>query len=145
MKAIAEWRLSGESTTHAAIPDAPIHRGFDHFFGTACCPTTDWLYAFIDGDRIPVPPTQIVDKSKLPTHEWSFDCRPGMVAPDFDHEEVDMVFLQKSLDFLDRHQQRETRQAVLPVSFASGRSSAVVSRKGFPGQDGGRSPWRLHL
>jgi arylsulfatase A len=24
-----------------AIPDSPIHRGFDTFFGTACCPTTD--------------------------------------------------------------------------------------------------------
>ena len=35
-----------------SIPDAPIHRGFDRFFGTACCPTTDYLYAFIDGDRI---------------------------------------------------------------------------------------------
>jgi arylsulfatase A len=89
------------------ITDGPIHRGFDHFFGTACCPTSDWLYAFIDGDRIPVPPTQIVDKSNLPTHEWSFDCRPGMIAPDFDHEEVDMVFLQKSLDFLDRHRKQK--------------------------------------
>lgn len=86
-----------------AVPDAPIHRGFDHFFGTVCCPTTDWLYAFMDGDRIPVPPVKLLDKSKLPTHEWSFDCRPGLVAPDFDHEEVDMVFLQKSLAFLDRH------------------------------------------
>jgi arylsulfatase A-like enzyme len=36
-----------------SIPDSPIHRGFDRFFGTACCPTTDWLYAYIDGDRIP--------------------------------------------------------------------------------------------
>ncbi|MDC0935148.1 hypothetical protein OAS39_02595 [Pirellulales bacterium] len=35
------------------VPDAPIHRGFDHFFGTVYCPTTDWLYAFMDGDRIP--------------------------------------------------------------------------------------------
>ena len=24
------------------IPDAPIHRGFDQFFGTACCPATDY-------------------------------------------------------------------------------------------------------
>ncbi|MBP85773.1 MAG: hypothetical protein CMJ64_03505 [Planctomycetaceae bacterium] len=23
------------------IPDAPIHCGFYHFFGTVCCPTTD--------------------------------------------------------------------------------------------------------
>ncbi|MDA0349303.1 MAG: sulfatase-like hydrolase/transferase [Verrucomicrobia bacterium] len=86
-----------------AIPDGPINRGFDHFFGTVCCPTTDWLYAYIDGDRIPVPPTQLIDKSKLPSHEWSFDCREGLVAPDFNLEEVDLVFLEKSLNFLDQH------------------------------------------
>ncbi|NNM29942.1 MAG: sulfatase-like hydrolase/transferase, partial [Akkermansiaceae bacterium] len=63
----------------------------------------DWLYAFIDGDRVPVPPTRQVDKASLPKHEWSFDCRPGMVAPDFDLEEVDNVFLGKSLAFLDAH------------------------------------------
>ena len=86
-----------------AIPDAPIHRGFDHFFGTACCPTTDWLYAFIDGDRIPVPPTEMLDKSSIPKHAYSRDCRAGMVAPDFDHEEVDLVFLEKSKQFLEKH------------------------------------------
>ena len=43
-----------------SIPDAPVHRGFDHFFGTACCPTTDFLYAFIDGDSVPVPPTGLL-------------------------------------------------------------------------------------
>ena len=85
------------------IPDAPIHRGFDHFFGTACCPTTDWLYAFIDGDRIPVPPTKVVDKSRLPRHPYALDCRRGMIAPDFDMEEVDMKFLAKSLAFLEDH------------------------------------------
>ncbi|NQT38481.1 MAG: sulfatase-like hydrolase/transferase [Planctomycetes bacterium] len=86
-----------------AIPDAPIHRGFDQFFGTACCPTTDWLYAFIDGDRIPVPPQGVVDKSRLPSHPYSNDCRPGFVAPDFDLEEVDLVFLEKSRKFLQQH------------------------------------------
>jgi len=86
-----------------AIPDAPIHRGFDHFFGTVCCPTTDWLYAFVDGDRIPVPPTKIVDRSRLPTHPYSRDNRPGMIASDFDLEEVDLLFLEKSKKFLQQH------------------------------------------
>ncbi len=85
------------------IPDSPIHRGFDHFFGTACCPTTDWLYAFIDGDRIPVPPTKQIDKSGLPKHVYSRDCRPGMIAPDFKMEEVDLIFLEKSRSFLENH------------------------------------------
>jgi len=86
-----------------SIPDAPIHRGFDHFFGTVCCPTTDWLYAYIDGDRIPVPPTELLDRSKLPKHPYANDCRRGMVAPGFEHEEVDLVFLEKSLAFLEDH------------------------------------------
>lgn len=86
-----------------AIPDAPIHRGFDHFYGTACCPTTDWLYAFIDGDRVPVPPTELLDKDTIPKHPYSVDCRTGMVAPNFKHDEVDLVFLDKSKRFLEKH------------------------------------------
>ncbi|MCH8242180.1 MAG: sulfatase-like hydrolase/transferase [Planctomycetes bacterium] len=85
------------------IPDGPIHRGFDRFFGTVCCPTTDWLYAWIDGDRIPVPPTGLLDRSTLPKHPFSFDNRRGMIANDFDLEEVDLVFLHKSKEFLEQH------------------------------------------
>jgi arylsulfatase A-like enzyme len=84
-----------------AIPDAPIHRGFDRFFGAACCPGTDWLYAFIDGDRIPVPPVAMLDKSKLPQHAYSHDNRAGLVAPGYDLEELDLVFLKRSQEFLE--------------------------------------------
>ena len=93
-----------------AIPDSPIHRGFDSFFGTACCPATDYLYAFIDGDRISVPPTSMLDKSKLPKHPYAFDNRAGMIAPGFDLEEVDMVFLQKSQAFLEQHQKNNPKK-----------------------------------
>jgi len=89
------------------IPDSPIHRGFDRFFGTACCPGTDHLYAFIDGDRIPVPPTRLLDKTTLPKHPHADDNRTGMIAPDYDIEEVDMVFLRKSKDFLVDHVKRQ--------------------------------------
>ncbi len=85
------------------IEGGPLDVGFDAFFGTACCPTTDWLYAFIDGDRLPVPPTGVLDKSKLPRHPYAQDCRPGLIAPDFPMEEVDLVFLEKSREFIARH------------------------------------------
>jgi arylsulfatase A-like enzyme len=85
------------------ISGGPIDRGFDYFFGTACCPTTDWLYAYIEGKRIPVPPTAILDRDPLPKHPYSRDNRPGMIAPDYDLEEVDLVFLEKSRAFLDNH------------------------------------------
>ena len=85
------------------IPDAPVHRGFDFFYGSVCCPTTDWLYAFIEGDRIPVPPTKIIDRAPLPKHPYSQDNRPGMIAPGYKMEEIDLQFLDKSLAFLDQH------------------------------------------
>lgn len=87
------------------IEGSPIHRGFDYFFGTAACPTTDWLYAFVEGDRVPTPPTQLLDKSKLPKHPYSVDNRRGWKADDFDLEEVDLVFLEKSKSFLHKHYQ----------------------------------------
>ena len=62
------------------IPDGPIHRGFDHFFGTVSCPTTDWLYAWVEDDRVPNPPTELLDRSTLPDHVYSRDCRRGRRA-----------------------------------------------------------------
>ena len=111
------------------ITDGPLHRGFDHFFGTACCPTTDWLYAYIDGDRIPVPPTKIVDRTPLPKHPYSRDNRPGMIAPGFDLEEVDMVFLQKSIEFLEAHKKKSPDKP-----FFLFHSAQAVHLPSFPGR-----------
>ena len=87
------------------IPDAPIHRGFDYFYGTACCPTTDRLYAYIENDRIPVPPAKLFkfEESGMTQTPFSKDCRDGMVAGNFNHEEVDLVFMMKSIAFMEKH------------------------------------------
>ncbi|MFO0824293.1 MAG: arylsulfatase [Gemmataceae bacterium] len=85
------------------IEGGPLDHGFDRFFGTACCPGTDWLYAYIDNDRVPVPPTELVDKSKLPKHPYANDCRPGLIAPNFKLDELDLEFLKQSQRFLEDH------------------------------------------
>jgi arylsulfatase A-like enzyme len=108
----------------------PVDRGFHHFFGTVSCPTTDWLYAYVDGDRIPVPPTKIIDRGPLPKHPYSRDNRPGMIAPNFDVEEVDMLFLEKSLEFLDRHQRQKPE-----TPFFLFHSLQAVHLPSFPGKD----------
>ncbi len=92
------------------ITDGPVHRGFDYFFGTACCPTTDWLYAYIENDRVPVPPTTLLDASKLPKHAYANDCRRGLVAPGFELDQVDLVFLEKSQAWLTEHVKRAPHQ-----------------------------------
>lgn len=104
-KRIEEQGLKGVTKIDYSRPvgGSPVEFGFDQFYGTACCPTTDWLYAFIEGDRIPVPPVKQIDKSKLPKHPYANDCRAGMIAPNFDLEEVDLIFLRKSREFLNSH------------------------------------------
>ncbi|MCA9081165.1 MAG: arylsulfatase [Planctomycetaceae bacterium] len=110
------------------IEGGPVDHGFDSFFGTACCPTTDWLYAFIENDRVPVPPTMQIDKSLLPKHPYANDCRPGLIAPNFPMQEVDLVFLEQSRKFLTEHVRTEPKrpfflyhatQAVHLPSFAA--------------------------
>ena len=85
------------------IKGGPIDHGFDRFYGTACCPTTDWLYAYIENDRVPVPPVGAIDKSSYPKNPYTNDFRLGWAAKNFDASEVDMVFLDKSLAFLREH------------------------------------------
>ena len=112
------------------VEGGPLEHGFERFFGTACCPTTDWLYAFIDGDQIPVPPTMLLDKSVLPKHPYANDCRAGMIALDFPMQSVDQVFLERSRQFLEQHLDQHPEQpfflyhatqAVHLPSFASSR------------------------
>ena len=112
------------------IDGGPIDVGFDQFYGTACCPTTDWLYAFIDGKKIPVPPTHKLDKTTVPDHEYSKDCRPGIQAPNFNLEEVDMVFLKKSQQFLETHAKESPKKP-----FFLFHSTQAVHLPSFPGRE----------
>ena len=114
------------------IEGGPLDHGFNHFFGTACCPTTDWLYSYIDGDIIPNPPSGLLDREKedLPTHPYSRDNRLGYKSDDFDLQEVDMVFLEKSQAFLKDHAARNPGKP-----FFLFHSTQAVHLPSFPGRD----------
>ncbi len=113
------------------ITDGPVDQGFDQFYGTVCCPTTDWLYAFVENDRVPVPPSmaQISTHDALPEHPYSV-CRPGLVAPNFDFEEIDMIFLQKSKAFLREHVKNQPNKP-----FFLFHSTQAVHLPSFPGRE----------
>lgn len=116
------------------IEGGPIDHGFDRFFGTACCPTTDWLYAFIDGDRIPTPPTGPLDRSTLPKHPYANDCRGGLIAPDFDLQEVDLHFLQKSREFMAEHARTSPKRPFFLYHAAQAVHLPSFAGKDFRGQ-----------
>ena len=119
-----------------SIKGGPLDVGFDSFFGTACCPTTDWLYAFIDGDRIPNPPTQLLDRGPLPKHPYANDNRPGMIAEDFDLEEVDLTFLEKSQAFLRSHAAESSGKPFFLYHAAQAVHLPSFPAKRFQGQSG---------
>lgn len=102
---IHQGGIKGVQRTDYSRPfdGGPIDHGFDHFYGTVSCPTTDWLYAYIDGDRVPVPPTESIDKDKYPKNPYTGDFRRGKAAPNFEADKVDLVFMEKSLAFMRDH------------------------------------------
>ena len=115
------------------IPDAPIHRGFDYFFGTPNCPTTDALYVYIDGDDVPVPATGLLDKSTLPDHPFAWDCDRGMVAPGYEFERTDLLFLDKALRFMQGHRNKSPDKPfflVLSTQIAHAPAFPAVQYKG---------------
>ena len=126
---VGVWQVEQADFSKAA-PDGPLSHGFDHFFGTVACPTTDWFYAFVDGDRVPTPPTGLLDKTDLPKHPYSRDNRRGMHAPDFDLEEVDMTFLDKSVAFLESHVAESPEKP-----FFLFHSAQAVHLPSFPGDE----------
>ncbi len=111
------------------IEGGPVDHGFHKFFGTACCPTTDWLYAFIEHDRVPVPPTAVLDRTKLPKHPYANDCRVGLIAPNFDMEKRGSCVLGKEPRVSPAACQTVARQTVLSVPFNSSGSLALVCRE----------------
>jgi arylsulfatase A-like enzyme len=84
------------------IHDGPTDVGFDYFFGTVCCPTTDWLYAYIENDHVVEAPTSL---ARPKTRHWlEYEhFRTGLKAPGFDFRLVDLVFLERSIRFLEQH------------------------------------------
>lgn len=113
---IGKWHLglryparAGENTTYTqteslvdfskTLDGGPVDLGFDYFFGTAGCSTSDSPYCFIENDRtvgIPsVPSTEALHK--LP------GFYPGLMVPDWSEEDVDPTFVEKAKQFIDIH------------------------------------------
>lgn len=81
------------------VVGGPTDLGFDYFFGTAGCSTSDAPYCYIENDSwvgIPsVPSTE--EFHKLP------GFYPGLMAPDWDLEQVDVKLAEKAGSFINNH------------------------------------------
>ena len=80
----------------------PTELGFDHFFGCSACPTTDWLYGFLEGDRtVGTPTVRMPGHSVERPHLDDKAYRPGIAVEGWRHEEVDETFVARAVAWLE--------------------------------------------
>ena len=84
-----------------AIKGGPVDLGFDYFFGTSGCSTSDSPYAFIENNKtVGIPSVMSTDSlHKLP------GFLPGLMVPDWSEEDVDPIFTEKAIEYINKHQQ----------------------------------------
>ena len=81
------------------VGGGPRTLGFDYFYGTAACCTSDPPYCFIENDRTVVVPT------RMSREEWRGlpGFVPGPMADDWSEEDCDFILTGKALAFIDAH------------------------------------------
>ena len=93
-----DWQLKGGgSVTERYFNDAtkvdfrkpfrggPLELGFDTFFGCSACPTTDWLYAFLRGNRtVGLPEVEIPGQRAEHPHKLDIAYRKGIATEGWD-------------------------------------------------------------
>ncbi len=85
-----------------SVVGGPCELGFDYFFGTAGCSTSDAPYCFIENDSwVGVPSV----RSSEELHELP-GFYPGLMTPDWDLEQVDVRLAEKAVGFIESHRRK---------------------------------------
>jgi arylsulfatase A-like enzyme len=97
--------------------DGPNARGFDESFVTPNCPTTDPLYIHIENGMVPVPASQRHKRDNLPNPggKWRWDNDEGWMAPGYEFVEADLLFFDKTKQFITQHRQNHPEQPFFTV------------------------------
>ena len=105
------------------LVDGPNARGFDESFVTPNCPTTDPLYVYIENGMVPVPADRRHKRENLPNPggKWRWDNDEGWMAPGYEFVKADLLFYEKTREFITEHRKKNPDQpffAVLSTQIA---------------------------
>lgn len=120
------------------IIDGPNERGFDESFITPNCPTTDPLYVYIDNGMVPIPASKRHLRSKLPNPggKWRWDNDEGWMAPGYNFMEADVLFYNKTHDFITRHRKKSPGKPFFAVLSTQIAHAPVLPAPQFVGSTG---------
>ncbi|MCA9196942.1 MAG: sulfatase-like hydrolase/transferase [Planctomycetales bacterium] len=116
--------------------DGPSRNGFDESFITPNCPTTDPLYVYIENGMVPQPATQRHKRDSLPNPggKWRWDNDEGWMAPDYEFVNADLLFYQKTVQFIRQHQQTKPSQPFFVVLSTQIAHAPVLPADEFTGK-----------
>ncbi len=122
----------------APLIDGPQTKGFDESFITPNCPTTDPLYLYIENGMIPQPASQRHKSDNLPNlgGKWRWDNDEGWMAPDYQFVNADLVFYEKTVDFLENHIEQNPDQPFFVVLSTQIAHAPVLPAEEFRGKTG---------
>ncbi|MEZ6057311.1 MAG: arylsulfatase [Planctomycetaceae bacterium] len=121
------------------LEDGPNNRGFDESFITPNCPTTDPLYVYIENGVVATPASERHHADRLPNPggKWRWDNDEGWMSPGYRFVDADLLFFDKTLNFITDHRKRFpdrpffavfstqiSHAPVLPADEFAGKSSA---------------------
>ncbi len=101
------------------LEDGPNQRGFDESFITPNCPNTDPLYIYIENGMVPNPASQRHRRDTLPNPggKWRWDNDEGWMSPGYNFMEADLLFYEKTRDFITNHRKNSPDQPFSPSSL----------------------------
>ena len=97
------------------IGGGPTALGFDYFFGTSACSTSDPPYCFIENDRTVTVPT------RMSREEWRGlpGFVPGPMADDWSQTDCDFTLTRKAMRFMDGCLEKSQRKPFFLVLSTS--------------------------
>lgn len=116
--------------------DGPQTKGFNESFVTPNCPATDPLYLYIENGMVPQPASQrhISDNLPNPGGKWRWDNDEGWMAPDYEFVNADLLFYDKTVQFIERHRQANPEQPFFVVLSTQIAHAPVLPAEEFRGK-----------
>ncbi len=129
-------REAGKIDFSKPIMGGPVDRGFDYFFGNAACPTTDYLYSYIENRGTVGKPTIAEPGGEFEKGEPMTEYRPGMRSPGFDLTTVDVTLKEASVRFLEEHAKEHPEQPFFLYHAMCAAHMPILPAKEFRGKSG---------
>lgn len=118
------------------ITGGPVDNGFDYFFGNAACPTTDYLYSYIENRATVGRPTIAEPGGNYEAGQPMTEYRAGMRSPGFDLTTVDVTLKDVSVRFLEDHARTRPGQPFFLYHAMSAAHMPILPAKEFRGKSG---------